>query len=234
LRVARKDFGIGVTKAEVSELTGQIDIGALREYRDAVGWRTRDIVNGFGAADWQGEVTAIRSEVLPLERRQLDLKAGTLRLEPGTTKNRDGRVVYLTPELKALLAAQIERVDAVQRKLQRIVPFVFPHLEGRHCGALRCGFRKAWRTACARAGVPGRIPHDFRRTAVRNMERAGVPRSVAVKLTGHRTESVYRRYAIVSDADLQEAARKLAEASVTQRAGTFAGTFERSKVAPVR
>ena len=52
--------------------------------------------------------------------------------------------------------------------------------------------------------------HDFRRTAVRNLERAGVPRSVAMKMTGHRTEAVYRRYAIVSDNDLREAADKLA------------------------
>jgi hypothetical protein len=52
--------------------------------------------------------------------------------------------------------------------------------------------------------------HDFRRTAVRNMERRAVPRSVATKITGHRTENVYRRYAIVSDADLREAALKLA------------------------
>jgi integrase len=56
---------------------------------------------------------------------------------------------------------------------------------------------------------PARIPHDFRRTAVRNLERAGVPRSVAMKITGHKTEAVYRRYPIVSDADLQEATRKL-------------------------
>ena len=71
-------------------------------------------------------------------------------------------------------------------------------------------FWKAWRTACRAAGVPGHIPHNFRRTAVRNLERAGVSRSVAMKMVGHKTESIYRRYAIVSDADLREAARKLA------------------------
>ncbi len=66
-----------------------------------------------------------------------------------------------------------------------------------------------WDTACEKAGVPGRILHDFRRTAVRNLERAGISRSVAMKITGHKTESVYRRYAIVSDADLLQASRRL-------------------------
>ena len=67
-----------------------------------------------------------------------------------------------------------------------------------------------WKEACRQAGVPTRIPHDFRRTAVRNLERAGVPRSVAMKLTGHKTEAVYRRYAIVCEADLAEGLKKLA------------------------
>ena len=73
---------------------------------------------------------------------------------------------------------------------------------------LSSAFRRAWLTACRRAGLPGRIPHDFRRTAVRNLERAGVPRSTAMKMVGHKTESIYRRYAIVDEAMLKEGAGK--------------------------
>jgi integrase len=149
-------------------------------------------------------------EVLTLEKRHLDLTAGTLRLDPGTTKNDDGRVVYLTPELQQALAEQLARVQALERQLGRIIPFLFPHLMGRLAGTRRKDFRKAWATATRAAGCPGHLRHDFRRTAVRNLEQAHVPRSVAMKITGHRTEGVYRRYAIVSDSDLQAASARLA------------------------
>ena len=69
--------------------------------------------------------------------------------------------------------------------------------------------RDIWVRCCREAGVPGRLVHDLRRSAVRNLERAGVPRSVARKLTGHMTEAVYRRYAIVSETDLAGAVSKL-------------------------
>jgi hypothetical protein len=58
LKVSRRDLGTGMTSADVSELTGQVDVAALREYRDAVGRRTREIVGAFGAKDWEGEVSA--------------------------------------------------------------------------------------------------------------------------------------------------------------------------------
>ena len=159
----------------------------------------------------------VKSEVLPLQWHQIDLAAGTVRLEPGTTKNDDGRLFVMTPELRACLEAQRAATDALQRETGSIVPWVF-HRTTR--GRPLKGFRKAWLTACARAGLPGRILHDFRRTAVRNLERAGVPRSVAMKMVGHKTESVYRRYAIVDEAMLRDAAAKLARAA---RAGQRSG-----------
>ncbi len=158
----------------------------------------------------------VPSEVLTLTLAQVDLRAGTLRLEPGTTKNEEGRLVYLTPELRSLLTAQIERVRALERELGRIIPYLFPHLDRPHRGTRIKNFWNAWTTACKRAGAPGMLRHDFRRTAVRNLVNAGVPERVAMTITGHRTRAVFDRYHIVSPGDLQEAARKLT--------GTISGT----------
>jgi len=101
------------------------------------------------------------------------------------------------------------------------VPWVFFRMvaNGRG-GPLRpkpiTSFIKAFKTACRKAGCPGRIPHDLRRTAVRNLERAGIPRSVAMKLTGHKTESVYRRYAIADERDFQVAVERLDAALIAR------------------
>jgi DinB family protein len=58
LKIARPDFGIGMTKPEVAELTTQVDVAALRDYRDAVGRRTQEVIRGFGPSDWQGDLQA--------------------------------------------------------------------------------------------------------------------------------------------------------------------------------
>ena len=68
---------------------------------------------------------------------------------------------------------------------------------------------RAWVTACQKAGVVGRVRHDFRRTAVRNMVNRGVAERVAMTITGHKTRSVFERYHIVSPRELEDAARRL-------------------------
>lgn len=73
---------------------------------------------------------------------------------------------------------------------------------------------KAWKAAYRAAGCPGRIPHDLRRTAIQNMVRRGIPERVAMKLTGHKTASVFARYDITSSGDLLEAAKRLDEQTV--------------------
>jgi integrase len=161
------------------------------------------------------------SEILSLQWRQIDLQVGTVRLDPGTTKNRDGRLFpyrHHLPELRDLLDAQRRATTAVETRVGVICPWVF-HRRGKRVRTLR----GAWTAACETAGCPWMLRHDFRRTAVRNLERAGVSRSVAMQLTGHRTEAVYRRYAIVSEQDLGEGLEKLGQLAT----GTIAGTKRR-------
>jgi hypothetical protein len=100
---------------------------------------------------------------------------------------------------------RLRRPESVSRA--SIVPWVF-HRTKR--GRPLKGFRKSWIAAGRPVRIPGRIPNDFRRTAVRNLERAGVPRSTAMAMVGHRTESIYRRYAIVDEVMLREGGAKLA------------------------
>jgi len=157
----------------------------------------------------------IDSEVLPLQWRQVDFASGEVRLDPGTTKNREGRTFPMTAELRRLLKQQRAAADEVQRKEGRVIPLVF-HRAGKAVKS----FRVVFRSACKMAGCPGRVPHDFRRTAVRNLVRAGIPERVAMQMTGHKTRSVFERYNIVSVGDLRDAARRLDALN-----GTISGTI---------
>lgn len=135
----------------------------------------------------------------------MDWAGGVVRLEPGTTKNREGRAFPITPALRAVLERRLEFTRRCERTQGRIIPWVF-HRKGQPIRSMK----RSWWEAYRKAGVPGRVLHDLRRSAVRNLERAGVSRSVAMKVTGHKTESAYRRYAIVSESDLREAGARLA------------------------
>jgi integrase len=136
-----------------------------------------------------------RSEVLPLTWQQVDLDAGTVRLEVGTTKNKDGRIIYLTEELRELLEMQWREHIAHYPEC----PYIFHHPDGQRIKDIRW----FWTKACKEAGLVGKIPHDFRRTTVRNMVRAGIPERVAMMISGHKTRAIFDRYHIVSDGDLR-------------------------------
>ena len=150
------------------------------------------------------------SEILPLAWRQVDMDAGEVRLEASTTKNGEGRVFPFTAELRRVLEDQQQSAERLKRA-GILTPSVFVFLIGEKAGQqlTEGAFNKAWRKARVQAGCPSRIPHDFRRTAVRNLVRAAVPERVAMQLTGHKTRAVFERYNIVSAGDLRDAARRL-------------------------
>jgi len=165
----------------------------------------------------------VQSEVLPLAWGQVDRMAGIVRLEANTTKNGEGRVFDYSglPDLVDLFTDLWAAHEAVAKTKSRICPWVF-----NRAGKQIKSFKRSWETACEAAGCPGRIPHDLRRTAVRNLVRAGVPERVAMKVTGHKTRSVFDRYDITSPGDLREAGTKLYEAR--NATGTITGTVGRS------
>ena len=127
----------------------------------------------------------MRSEVLRLTWAQVDLHEGEIRLEVGTTKNKDARIFPFTHDIRTVIEAQWEDHLAYYPDC----PLVF-HDHGKRI----VNYRKRWVKACREAGVPDKIPHDMRRTAVRQFNRSGITDKVAMTLTGHKTRSIYDRY----------------------------------------
>lgn len=160
------------------------------------------------------------SEVLTRRWHHVDLKAGWMRLEPGETKTGEGRQFPLVPELRAVLRAQRRATTALERRLGRVVPWIFwttggvPLFYGDGSPGNRYQsstyLRAGWRAAITAAGLAGKIPHDFRRTATRQLLRAGVSLPAVMRMVGWETDAVLRRYAIVDETMLREAGAKLA------------------------
>ncbi len=151
-----------------------------------------------------------KGEILGLTWDKVDLQNGIVRLNPGETKNDEARTLYLDEEL-------LQELRLLHSLRHPDCPYVF-HRDGK---PIR-DFRDTWDAACIKAGLwemekdedgndvkaPTKLFHDFRRTAVRNMVRSGIPEGVAMKISGHKTRSVFDRYNIVSDNDLRLAAQK--------------------------
>lgn len=135
-----------------------------------------------------------KSELLKLKVSDVNLLAGTLQLRD--SKNGEARKVLLTPDAKNLLAACIAGKgpeDSVFTRGKKAV----------------ADFRGTWEKITRAAGLAGLLFHDLRRSAVRNMVRAGIPETVCMKVSGHKTRNVFDRYNITSEKDLADAARKI-------------------------
>jgi integrase len=148
------------------------------------------------------------SELLSMRVSQIDLFSRTIRLEPGTTKNNDGREVTMTDAVYTLLAECIHGKAPDQ--------YVFT----RPCGNPVRDFRDTWANACKHANVAGLLFHDLRRTAARNLRRAGIAEGVIMKIGGWRTRSVFERYAIVDQNDIAAAMKKF-QASEQEGANSY-------------
>ncbi len=132
-----------------------------------------------------------------------------IRLRIPNSKNKEGRILPMIGRLLELI--QERKAD---RRLDCLYVF---HRNGRQI----VNFTKSWRSACDRAGLGGferqangrlrynTVPHDFRRSTARNLDRSGVSQSIAMKITGHKTPSMYRRYNIVDERDLKAASERM-------------------------
>jgi integrase len=141
-----------------------------------------------------GYFTGVRlGELLAIQWNQVDWEQGFITLNAEETKSGHSRAVpIIEGDMRSWLVWSRDHAEGA--------PHVF-HDEGE---PIR-DFRGAWKSACKSAGVPDLKFHDLRRTAVRNMRRAGVPQVVRMRITGHRTDSMERRYNIVDIDDIKSA-----------------------------
>ena len=144
-------------------------------------------------------VGARKGELRRLRWEQVDFEANQIRLAARETKGKRARSLPIFGEMEPWLKSQLE-------KWAGDCPWVFSQ-GGKPIG----DHLKGWREACERAGVPGLLFHDLRRSAVRNMKRAGNSERTVMEISGHKTRAIFDRYDIVTDADIAHAARRTEE-----------------------
>jgi integrase len=226
----RKGFVEDAAHSKIAEQAGKVGLWmrAIYEVGYELGWR--------------------ESEVVGLRVCQIDLAHRVIRLDPGSTKNDDGRTIKMTPTLFELL-----RLCVAGKQPEHAV---FTRADG----SAVVDFRRTWWSVCIGTGLgslscrkcgavvlkkceacgatlhkgtlkyAGLLYHDLRRTAIRNMVRRGIPEKVAMMISGHKTRSVFDRYNIVSERDLADAALKIEAGIADIQNGHMMGTDAQEQV----
>ena len=153
----------------------------------------RDLVEYLYLSGWRS------GEGMNFRWSWIDDHAGMIRLPAEFAKNKKARVMPMTSMIREVL-------DRRRAKRRLDCAYVF-HRDGK---PIRY-FRDSFKAAAHRAGLDGTLPHDMRRSAVRNFRRAGLSESEGMALSGHRTRSVYDRYNIISESDLYDRMNRVEE-----------------------
>jgi len=194
--VRRGFFSSAEFRAVLSHLPDD-DLRDFCEFAYLCGWR-------------KGSIAALRWF-------DVDLEAGEINLPGQYVKNGEPLKMPIEGELKALLARRKEARAVTTSSGALISDFVF-----HRSGEAVLEFRKPWATACKLAGCPGKLFHDFRRSAARDLIRSGVPQSVAMRITGHKTASMFTRYNITDTEDVREALRSAQRYRASQQRNVVA------------
>jgi integrase len=208
LAMLRRAFTLGY-KARPRKVTALLDLSEhmLEENNVRTGFVTqaqyKALAEKAAGEPWLRTMLALgytygfrRAELLGLRCGQADLLGRSIRLNPGETKNGEGRIVALTDECYELVLCMV--------KGKRADEFLLTRMNGKPVR----DFRTTWDALIKAAKLPGLLVHDLRRSAVRNLVRRGVTERVAMRISGHKSRSVFDRYNIVSESDLADAALK--------------------------